>query len=171
MNWVVDHLRKTIDRIVVTITAKISNFFTILIRTLFGKKTFFPKNYILWIIIYFLIDYFIPVNHKNPFSVEGFGSDKLSVNQTYLLLLIAYPTLVYIDTLSFAKFLKKSLAPVRFYLILVIGISWVLFVKHVNQFEHFGSDGITNSLFFGLSYLFVLLASVAGFISGAAELR
>jgi len=142
---------------------KIAKNFSNVVRTLFSNKTFFPKNYFLWASVYLLIDYFKPLDDKNPFSVERFSSDKLTVNETFLVLLVAYPILVYIDTLSFAKYLKKG---PRLYLMLSLGMSWFLFVNHINRFDHFGPDGLINSMFFGLSYLFVVIASAAAFISG-----
>ncbi len=148
------------------VLTRIKNFCGILI----SKRHFFPKNYLLWVSLYSLIEYYRPTTN-NPFSSERFSSSKLSFNEVFLILLIAHPILIYIDTYSLAKFLKSNLVRGRFYICIGLGISFVLFKIHMDRFEHFGDDGLLYSLFYGLSYLTVLTSIVVSFFLGSRIVR
>lgn len=148
-------------------TGRLKKVLLVSLQSILDRKSFFPKNYLLWISLYFIVEYYKPTSN-NPFSIE---SNHLSHNQIFLILLISHPLLVFIDTYSFAKFLKQNSLQGKMNVVLSLAVSLILYRWHLVQFEHFGDDGLMNSIFFGLSYFFVLLASIAAFNFGIRILQ
>ena len=132
-------------------------------EVLLSRKFFFPKNYLLWICLYYLIEMLRPTSN-NPFSIEP---HRISHNETFIILLIFHPLLVFIDTYSLAQFLKQKLVSGNSILLLSLAGSFVLFYMHMIKFDHFGDDGLMNSIFFGLSYFFVIVIGFTGFKLGS----